>query len=211
MPLGLTSLHWRAAIADDCDILVYWYGRKYSISQWGPRGTQKSRAEGHGEVSMFMKQESGPWSGPRLPLVYMVLLCEAQRNLQETEPMPGSWFGQQSRGWISAPPSAGPCLHCHMQQLKGVMSLCSATCGQIVRTFCWRGIWWVRIPHLTLWGVTSCPKCTCQCWVDWHCCSCYCSSRFISFVISKALGALLTCCANTRWTSSPFSPLRSSC
>ena len=29
---SLTGLQWRAAIADDCDILVYWYGRKYSIS-----------------------------------------------------------------------------------------------------------------------------------------------------------------------------------
>jgi len=27
---------------------------------------------------------------------YMVLLCEAQRHLQETEPVLGSWFGQQS-------------------------------------------------------------------------------------------------------------------
>ena len=24
---------WRAGITDDCDILVYWYGRKYSISK----------------------------------------------------------------------------------------------------------------------------------------------------------------------------------
>ena len=24
---------WRAGITDDCDILVYWYGRKYSISR----------------------------------------------------------------------------------------------------------------------------------------------------------------------------------
>ena len=27
-----TGLHWRAAIADNCDILVYWYGRKYFTS-----------------------------------------------------------------------------------------------------------------------------------------------------------------------------------
>ena len=30
--LGFTSSHWRAAVADNCDILVYWYGRKYFIS-----------------------------------------------------------------------------------------------------------------------------------------------------------------------------------
>ena len=29
---GLTSSHWRSVIADDCDILVYWYGRKCSTS-----------------------------------------------------------------------------------------------------------------------------------------------------------------------------------
>ena len=28
---GLTSLHWKAIIADDCDILVYLYGRKISF------------------------------------------------------------------------------------------------------------------------------------------------------------------------------------
>ena len=32
--LGLTSSHWRAAVADDRDILVYWYGRKYFISNF---------------------------------------------------------------------------------------------------------------------------------------------------------------------------------
>ena len=32
VPLELTSSHWRVAIANDWDILVYWYGRKYSIS-----------------------------------------------------------------------------------------------------------------------------------------------------------------------------------
>ena len=31
--LGFTSSHWRAAVADNCDILVYWYGSKYFISQ----------------------------------------------------------------------------------------------------------------------------------------------------------------------------------
>ena len=30
---GLTSSFWSAAIAHDCDILVYWYGRKHFISQ----------------------------------------------------------------------------------------------------------------------------------------------------------------------------------
>ena len=30
---GLTSLFWSSAIAHDCDILVYWYGRKHFISQ----------------------------------------------------------------------------------------------------------------------------------------------------------------------------------
>ena len=30
--LGLASSHWRAEIANDCDILVYWQGRKCSIS-----------------------------------------------------------------------------------------------------------------------------------------------------------------------------------
>ena len=30
-------LPWRAGTADDCDILVYWYGRKYSISQFSNR------------------------------------------------------------------------------------------------------------------------------------------------------------------------------
>ena len=30
---GLTGSCWRAAIADDCNVLVYWYGGKYSISQ----------------------------------------------------------------------------------------------------------------------------------------------------------------------------------
>ena len=129
---------------------------------WTHRNPE-SGGEGHGELRMFMKPESGPWSGPRLPLAYMVLLCEAQRHLQEIERVLGSWFGQQSRGWISAPTSAGPCLHYHVQHLKGMMSLCSATWGQKdVRTFCWRGIWWVSIPHLTLWGTTNCPKCTCQ-------------------------------------------------
>ena len=33
VPLGLTSSHWRAAVPDDCDIIVYWHGREYSISQ----------------------------------------------------------------------------------------------------------------------------------------------------------------------------------
>ena len=28
---------WRAGTTDDCDILVYWYGRKYSISQFSNR------------------------------------------------------------------------------------------------------------------------------------------------------------------------------
>ena len=32
VPLGFSSAHWRATMADDCDILAYWYGRKYSIS-----------------------------------------------------------------------------------------------------------------------------------------------------------------------------------
>ena len=32
---GLTSSYWRAAVADDYDILAYWYGRKYSTSQYG--------------------------------------------------------------------------------------------------------------------------------------------------------------------------------
>ena len=32
--LGVTSSHWRAAVADDWDILVYWYGRKYFISHY---------------------------------------------------------------------------------------------------------------------------------------------------------------------------------
>ena len=30
----LTGSYWRAGIADDCDILIFWYGRKCSISQW---------------------------------------------------------------------------------------------------------------------------------------------------------------------------------
>ena len=34
VPLGLTSSSWRAGIADDRDILIYWYGRKNFISQW---------------------------------------------------------------------------------------------------------------------------------------------------------------------------------
>ena len=34
MPFRLTSPHWRAAIADDSDILFCWCGRKYSISQF---------------------------------------------------------------------------------------------------------------------------------------------------------------------------------
>ena len=33
MPLGLTSSHWRAIIFNDCDILVYYCGRKYFTSQ----------------------------------------------------------------------------------------------------------------------------------------------------------------------------------
>ena len=33
VPSGLTSSPWRTVIADDCDIRVFWYGRKYSISQ----------------------------------------------------------------------------------------------------------------------------------------------------------------------------------
>ena len=32
-PSGLNSFLWRTAVTDDCDILVYWYGRKYFISQ----------------------------------------------------------------------------------------------------------------------------------------------------------------------------------
>ena len=32
VPLRFTWWYWRAAIADDCDILVYWYGRNYSFS-----------------------------------------------------------------------------------------------------------------------------------------------------------------------------------
>ena len=32
-PSGLNSLLRRTAVTDDCDILVYWYGRKYFISQ----------------------------------------------------------------------------------------------------------------------------------------------------------------------------------
>ena len=32
VPLGLSSSCWRAAITHICDIFVYWYGRKYSIS-----------------------------------------------------------------------------------------------------------------------------------------------------------------------------------
>ena len=31
VPLGLTSSHWRAVLTDDCDVLIYWCGRKYSI------------------------------------------------------------------------------------------------------------------------------------------------------------------------------------
>ena len=31
-PLRVTSSLWRAAINDDCNSLIYWYGRKYSIS-----------------------------------------------------------------------------------------------------------------------------------------------------------------------------------
>ena len=33
VPLELPSSPWTTEIADDCDILVYWYGRKYFISQ----------------------------------------------------------------------------------------------------------------------------------------------------------------------------------
>ena len=38
VPSGLTGLHWRAAVAEDCDSLVYWDGRTYSTSHslWGP-------------------------------------------------------------------------------------------------------------------------------------------------------------------------------
>ena len=38
VPSGLTGLHWRAAVSDDCDSLVYWDGRTYSMSHslWGP-------------------------------------------------------------------------------------------------------------------------------------------------------------------------------
>ena len=32
VPLGLTSSHLRAVVTGDCDILIYWCGRKYSIS-----------------------------------------------------------------------------------------------------------------------------------------------------------------------------------
>ena len=32
-PSRLTTVHYRVAITDDCDTPVYWYGRKYSISQ----------------------------------------------------------------------------------------------------------------------------------------------------------------------------------
>ena len=31
--LGLRNSRWGAGIVDNCDILIYWYGRKYSISQ----------------------------------------------------------------------------------------------------------------------------------------------------------------------------------
>ena len=31
-PLRVTCSLWRAAVRDDCDSLIYWYGRKYSIS-----------------------------------------------------------------------------------------------------------------------------------------------------------------------------------
>ena len=30
----LTGIYWRVAIADACDILIYWDGRKYAISQY---------------------------------------------------------------------------------------------------------------------------------------------------------------------------------
>ena len=36
VPSRLSS-PWRAAVGDDCDILVYWYGRKYPISQMSHR------------------------------------------------------------------------------------------------------------------------------------------------------------------------------
>ena len=37
VPSGLTGSHRGAATADDCDILVYWYGKKHSISYMDKR------------------------------------------------------------------------------------------------------------------------------------------------------------------------------
>ena len=34
VPFRLRTSHGRAGITDDCDTLVYWHGRKYSISQY---------------------------------------------------------------------------------------------------------------------------------------------------------------------------------
>ena len=36
--LRLIRSHWRVTVADDYDILVHWYGRKYSISQYLQEG-----------------------------------------------------------------------------------------------------------------------------------------------------------------------------
>ena len=70
VPLGLSS-HWRAAIGDDYDILVYWYGRKYPISQyqWPQicrwhhpygrkwRGTKKPLESEKGEWKIWLKAQ----------------------------------------------------------------------------------------------------------------------------------------------------------
>ena len=45
VPSRLTTSHWRAVIADDCDIIVYWCGRKYYISQNHPLIKNKAQRQ----------------------------------------------------------------------------------------------------------------------------------------------------------------------
>ena len=68
--LRLRNSHWRAAIADDCDILVYWYGRKHSISHRRTRLITGARKSAQRWVCTNILHLSGPYL-PFVPPIFI--------------------------------------------------------------------------------------------------------------------------------------------
>ena len=58
VPLGLTSSHLRAVVTGDCDILIYWCGRKYSISH----SHQEFKEQNENSLSMSVYSSVFLWN-----------------------------------------------------------------------------------------------------------------------------------------------------